>query len=102
MPNIVLVGFDMLVIDELRREINRLAKKLELDQDSVVTVLSIQTRSCADGTPAPYAIVRCNDQESLDQMARAINLTLGLGVEKELIQSYLEPNPGSKWNQEAR
>ncbi|MES2214044.1 MAG: hypothetical protein V4465_01445 [Patescibacteria group bacterium] len=103
MPNIILVGFEMIVVDTLRHDINKVAKSLKLDSDSVVTVLMSYVKCCTDGTTAnPYAIVRCTDQGDLDRMALAINETLGIGVEKELIQAYLEPDPGSLWNQEGR
>ncbi len=102
MPNIMLVGFNASVFDDLTLHINDIIKGLGLQEDSVVTCVNSSVRRCSDGKPEPYAIVRCTEQAHLDAVSTALNERLGLGVEKELVQEFVTPDPASIWNQNGR
>jgi hypothetical protein len=100
MPNIVLVGYDARIAEDLIREVKRVVGDTGLADDSVITFVNSTVDKCSENAKEPYAIVRCNNQDHLDLVSKALNLDLGIGVETELIQQFLPPLPDSKWNLE--
>ena len=88
MPNIVIVGFGKST-PGVEHLVKLLIKELlgeEIAQKSVTTPLHSMVRTCGDGCLAPYLIVRDNNLERANQVAKFLNERMELDIEIEEIQ----------------
>ncbi|MGA3193190.1 MAG: hypothetical protein ABSF56_03560 [Minisyncoccia bacterium] len=95
MPNILIVGFDKNVVENVWVNVAAIVCQLGLGGDAIVTIVPADTKWCDNPVPAPYLVVRDTDLEGARKIANALHRRLNLDIEYEKIAGFLAAVPSA-------